>query len=417
MNDRMTRRRTRRAATLTALGAAGAVFATTLIAAPGATPRANAASINPGDLIVVDANASWNPRYPDGEVIKVDPSGNQVVVAPLPATASSELRDPTGLTVDAAGNFLVADPTAFNNNGGVVSIDPRTGAQSPVTSERSFINPTGVAVDPTSRNGDLLVVDADALGGLGAVIRVQRSTNEQVVVSSGQYFGNPAGIAVATDGTIYIADPDAANGAGGVIKIPPRSSVQSLLSSGRNFGNPKGIALDTNGNIYVADPDARNGAGGVIKVDPTGTQSVVSSGRMFGNPTGIAVDATGTNIYVADPDALGGNGAIFKVDTGGGQTVISRGQNFRDPVGIIIGSPTPPAPVQLIAPYGPTTFNVSASACSKDAQPYTVPAGVSALRFDVTGAGGRPGTTSLGFAAATAAAAAASQPGSRAGWP
>ncbi|MBI2455849.1 MAG: PEP-CTERM sorting domain-containing protein [candidate division NC10 bacterium] len=94
------------------------------------------------------------------------------------------------------GDILVADANAFSGfTGGIIRVNPTTGAQTTVSSGGSFFDPIGIAI---AANGDLVVVDNFAFGGTGGVIRVDPVTGAQTTVSSGGSFFNPSGIAIAT---------------------------------------------------------------------------------------------------------------------------------------------------------------------------------------------------------------------------
>ncbi len=187
------------------------------------------------------------------------------------------------LAVDLkAGDILVTDPNAFGFTGGVIKVDPGTGAQTKVSSGGFFVDPFGIALDAA---GQILVADERAFGLHGGVIKVDPKTGAQTKVSSGGFFSTPDGIALDAAGQILVADPNA-----GVIKVDPKTGKQTKVSLGGFFVQPFGIALDAAGQILVADPNAFGGKGGVIKVDPgTGAQTKVSSDQLFDGPQGIAV--------------------------------------------------------------------------------------------------------------------------------
>src|SRR3989454_12424420 len=73
----------------------------------------------------------------------------------------------------------------------------------------------GTGSVPAAPGGTILVADEAAFGGLGGVIRVNPATGAQTVVSSGVNFVEPTGIAIAANGDILVADPSAFGGGGG----------------------------------------------------------------------------------------------------------------------------------------------------------------------------------------------------------
>jgi sugar lactone lactonase YvrE len=112
----------------------------------------------------------------------------------------------------------------------------------------------------------LLVADRDAFGGfLGGVIRVDPLSGAQTTVSADGSFVNPSGVALDADGDILVADPDTVVGSSGrVTRVDPASGVQTTVSEGGTFVDPTGVALEADGDILVADARAD-----LIRVDPT----------------------------------------------------------------------------------------------------------------------------------------------------
>jgi len=72
--------------------------------------------------------------------------------------------------------------------------------------EPSFVTPRGIALDA---DGSILVVDQDAFGGPGGVIRVDPATGARTTVSEsstsgGPSFVTPRDIALEADGSILV---------------------------------------------------------------------------------------------------------------------------------------------------------------------------------------------------------------------
>src|SRR2546426_10927192 len=93
----------------------------------------------------------------------------------------------------------------------------------------------GTGSVPAAPGGTILVADEAAFGGLGGVIRVNPATGAQTVVSSGVNFVEPTGIAIAANGDILVADPSAFGGGGGVIRVDPTTGAQTVGSFGGGF--------------------------------------------------------------------------------------------------------------------------------------------------------------------------------------
>src|SRR2546426_1907709 len=71
------------------------------------------------------------------------------------------------VSVPTLQTILVADEDAFGGSGGVIRVNPTTGAQTVVSSSGNFVEPTAIAI---AGNGDILIADPNALGGGGGGI-------------------------------------------------------------------------------------------------------------------------------------------------------------------------------------------------------------------------------------------------------
>jgi len=330
------------------------------------------AAAAPGDVLVTDLSAFGGP----GGVIGVDPaSGARTTVSANGAPAGGpDFDEPGGVALEADGDILVADPgDVFGGTPRVIRVDAASGTRTTVSANGApaggpdFVQPVGVALDA---DGDILVADASALGGTGGVIRVDPTSGARTAVSAngapagGPDFDDPFGVAREADGDILVADRFAFGGTGGVIRVDPASGARTAVSAngapagGPDFAIPVGVALEADGDILVADVDAFGGTGGVIRVDPaSGTRTTLSAngapagGPDFAAPLGVAVEADG-DILVADSDALGGTGGVIRVDpASGARTAVSAngappgGPDFADPLGVAV-EPAPPSPQQ-----------------------------------------------------------------------
>lgn len=313
-----------------AVGAAGVVAAR-----PPAGPAAQPPVIATGDIIVADPNAFGGA----GGIIRVDPTtGAQTVVS-----SGGLFVDPMGVTVDRNGDIIVVDQNAFGGAGGLIRVDAATGGQTIISAGGAFANPTGVALDA---NGDIIVADRGpgTYFGTGYIFRVNPTTGAQTLVSSGGYFLDPNTVAVDTNGDIFVADNNCCGGAygigGGIIRVDPATGAQTLISSGGSFLDPFGVAIDANRDVVLADPCGfclSGGVGVVFKIAPaTGAQIITSTGSYFVSPTGVAIDPTGL-IVVVDQNAFAGPGGVIGVDpVTGVQTIISSAGFFVDPSGVAI---------------------------------------------------------------------------------
>ncbi len=264
-----------------------------------------------------------------------------------PAAASAQLEE---------GNIVVADPNAFDGDGGLISVNPSTGAQTAlsnntISSQNLFRDPNGLALDP---DGTFIVADPEAFGGSGGLIRVDPDTGQQTPLSSDaisilDLFADPANVVVAPSGGLLVADSSAYGGTGAVIGVDPISGQQSLVSNNATsptplFASPFGIVLERNGTVLIADPESpapvSGTSGAIIAVDPTtGVQKPITSNdssqlALFGDPLGIAIETPGTLLVAnTSPDPLE-NGVILVSRFSGQQYGLATDANFAAPTGI-----------------------------------------------------------------------------------
>src|SRR4051794_1140156 len=100
----------------------------------------------------------------------------------------------------AAPYILISDGGAGDGSGGVVRVDPVTGAQSFVSPPGVFQLPVGIALEP---GGTVLVSDYGPPGGPGQLVRLDPRNGSNTVVSvgdpvssGGNRFIAPSGIVV-----------------------------------------------------------------------------------------------------------------------------------------------------------------------------------------------------------------------------
>src|SRR5262249_10259275 len=123
---------------------------------------------------------------------------------------------------------------------GILAIDPRTGAQSVVSSGGLFSLPTYLT---EAANGQLYVSDLTAFG-TGAVFRVDPNHGPQSFVSKGGFLNGP-NVLTFVNGFLYVADEGDASGTiHNLVKVDPTTGQQTLLTtgSGGGFSVPTGMA-------------------------------------------------------------------------------------------------------------------------------------------------------------------------------
>jgi sugar lactone lactonase YvrE len=235
---------------------------------------------------------------------------------------AASFNDPTGITIDAAGNIFVAD---FGNNlirkitasGFVTTIagSGKVGKANGSDTSVTFYNPEGIVVDAS---GNLFVADRDnnlirKISSTGYVSTfagsgIPDSTNGKDTTAT---FNNPSGIAIDASGNLYVAD----RGNNIIRKITSAGIVTTFAGSGSpgssngtgdnaTFNFPQSLAIDGFGNVYVADRYNNQ----IRKISPNAVVTTLAGSGIEGNsdgpgntasfnqPSGVALDSFG-NVY------------------------------------------------------------------------------------------------------------------------
>ncbi len=208
-----------------------------------------------GQILVVDMGA-----FGSGAVIRVDPAtGARTLVSRNGAPAGGpQLNGPMDLAVAANGDIYVAN--TFGTN--VIRVDPVTGARTMVSANGNpgggnpFVWPWGMTIDA---GGDILIADSQAFGGPGGIIRVDPATGARTVLSNnatgaGPQFSHPGDLVVeACTGTVLVTD----SGTNSVYRVDPATGDRTLVSDNASPGTvafawPHGIV--TRNGVPVEPP-------------------------------------------------------------------------------------------------------------------------------------------------------------------
>ncbi len=268
--------------------------------------------------------------------------GNAAVLDHVDGTGTNaRLLNPTGVTVDAAGNIYVADGgdhtvRKVSAGGTVTTLAGSSGlsgnADGTGTGAR-FAYPFAVAVDAT---GNVYVTDIGnhnvrkiTAGGAVTTLAGSGVSGSLDGTGTAAQFSFPQGITVDGAGTVYVGDTNNST----IRKISPTGVVttfagvaaQTGIADGTGsaalFNYPFGLAVDSVGNVYVAD----NGNSTIRKINSGGTVTTFagsggltgsgdgpSSVARFDHPSAVSVDAAG-NVYVVDTS----NQTVRKINTSG----------------------------------------------------------------------------------------------------
>ncbi len=294
-------------------GAIAVCFAVVLSTVVACEPSARA--LEPGDILVADSHTD--------ALIRIDgATGEQAVMS-----SDGSFEDPVGVAVEEDGQVLVADMRAFGGVGAVIRVDPATGDQATVATGGLLFQPYGIALEA---DGDILVTDRPG------ILRIDPVSGTQTRVTSGHALSRLFGIDVASDGVIFVS-LGRGGGTGAVLRVDPLSGTEETVSSAGELDLPHSLALEFDGDILVADGNCCE-AGGAIRVDPaTGAQAVVASGFIDGYPMAVAVDANGDLLLtIARLGLNSGVARVLRIGSDGRQSVVSTEGLLDDPLGITV---------------------------------------------------------------------------------
>jgi len=267
-----------------------------------------------------------------------------------PAVAAV-LFAPTAVALDGSGNLYIADRDNHRvrrvTPAGVTTVAgsgvPGFGGDGGSALTAQLRSPSGVAVD---RAGNLYIADRDnqrvrRVTASGMISTVAGAGNPGFTGDGGPatsaLLNGPEALAVDAAGNIYIADR--ANHR--IRRVTPAGMISTFAGAGASgFGgdgnpatsalldSPEAVAVDAAGNVYLADRGNHRvrrvtAAGVIATVAGDGTQGYDGDGgeavaASLDSPAGVAVDGSG-NLWIADT----GNHRVRRVGSGGGISTVA----------------------------------------------------------------------------------------------
>lgn len=286
-------------------------------------PALAAAITQPGHLswdgsgrLLIMANVLVRAVAPDGTISTIAGNGRFEAGGDGRAATNAEMRNPTALAVDAAGNTYIADtePNLIRrvNAAGEIESIGTTPTES-IDGLPGVFKPEGVAVAPdgtvfasdTRRHRVVRLsgsywVPAVATGSIQGTGDVGRTGDGGPAITT--TLSTPKGLAFGPDGNLYIADFG-----NNRVRMVDRHGVITTVAGNGTIGSggdggpataaslngPSAIAFMADGSMLIADSFNNR----IRRVHPNGSISTFSSGLQ--GPAGIAVSPSGT-VAVAD---------------------------------------------------------------------------------------------------------------------
>jgi trimeric autotransporter adhesin len=250
---------------------------------------------------------------------------------------AAKVYNPTGVAIDAAGNVYIADyynhrirkvaaTTGLITTVAGTGLAGFAGEAGPATNARLYY-PSGIAVDPA---GNFYIADSynhrirKVTVATGVITTVAGngtagSAGDGSVATAAQ-LNQPFAVAIDGAGNIYIADRNnnkirMVTLSSGNIATVAGTGVAGYLGDGTpattaRINDPTGVAVDAEGNFFIADfgnhrvRKVAASNGNITTLAGTGTAGflgeavLATSTRLYG-PAGVAVDGAG-NVYIGD---------------------------------------------------------------------------------------------------------------------
>ncbi len=259
-----------------------------------------------GDFIVSDRRGK--------AIFRISPSTR----IPNPIAAVGEC--PAGIATDASGNIYVADPCArgiFRVTGG--------GAVTPLFIGTPLVSPVAVTLDIA---GNLIVADND----LNQILSIAPETKAVTVLaklplqSSASSTVQNMALAYDNNGELVVAN-DSGTGRSEIIRIKQNGDIVNVLT-GTSIASTGALVIESSGNYLVADYRERQ----LFRVTPAGVASVVA-GALGNNLSGLALDPVSGNIIAT----LDNDSKVISITPNGTtvSNIVSQSQ-LLTPTGIVV---------------------------------------------------------------------------------
>jgi sugar lactone lactonase YvrE len=222
----------------------------------------------------------------DGAILHLDRSLKETTIS-----TGGYLANARGVAV-ADGQILVT--TQACSQGGVVSIDPLTGTQTPIA--LGFRTAMGIAVEASGKT--IVVGDEDPKDGRwGQLVRVNLESREQAAIANLMAGNSARGIAIHPDtGEVYFAD--------GTVNRVGQSGMTPQIEID-DLNQASAIAVAPDGTLLVGQQ-----SGALLQVQRGTRRPLTVTRSIVGSLNGLAVSNDRRWLYVS---GSGGMGSVVKI--------------------------------------------------------------------------------------------------------
>ena len=278
-----------------------------------------------GNLYIADQLNQRIREVKAGTISTVAGDGTPGYTGDTAAATSAELDDPSGIAVDSSGNLYIADTSNHvirKVAGGTITtyagtnVSGGTGDHG-LAIDAQLANPTGLTLDAA---GNLYIADT----GNSRIRIVTKATGDITSLSTGNFIlSSPKGVAVDAAGNVYIADTNNSR----VLKVAPRGSITKTTTvagtsvigfsgdggpaTSAQLAYPSSLAVDAAGNIYIADSYNQR----IRRVSAATGIITTVAGTKFSGYTGDGGSSTSAELSFPRVVLLDPSGNIYISDT------------------------------------------------------------------------------------------------------